>query len=70
MEYIHAGNNKQCLKWVKHSHMNIYIYSEKQETFSRRSILLRKLSSCWPSAILTGRYTPTVPILHMAAQVT
>ena len=32
MEYIHAGNNKQCLKWVKHSHMNIYIYSEKQET--------------------------------------
>ena len=23
MEYVHAGSNKQCLKWIKHSHMNI-----------------------------------------------
>ena len=31
MEYVHARNNKQCLKWVKPSHM--------------RSVLLCKLSS-------------------------
>ena len=40
MEYIHTGNNKQCLKWIKHSHMNT---QREAESFAVASCL-RKAS--------------------------
>ena len=40
MEYVHAGSNKQCLKRIKHSHMNI---QREVESFAVASCL-RKAS--------------------------